>query len=79
MRKKLFPCSIKQFLVSCRSLNKTESLIQFVEDRKGHDVRYSLDVSKIHNELGWGPETAFDVGMAETIQWYEEEYGENSL
>ncbi len=52
----------------CRSLNKTESLIQFVEDRKGHDVRYSLDVSKIHNELGWSPETAFDVGMAETIQ-----------
>ena len=63
----------------CRILNKPESLIQFVEDRKGHDVRYSLDVSKIHNELGWSPETAFDVGMAETIQWYEEKYGENSL
>ena len=63
----------------CRSLNKTESLIQFVEDRKGHDARYSLDVSKIHNDLGWSPETAFDVGMAETIQWYEEKYGENSL
>lgn len=62
-----------------RTLNKPESLIQFVEDRKGHDVRYSLDVSKIHNELGWSPETAFDVGMAETIQWYEEKYGENSL
>ena len=63
----------------CRSLNKPESLIQFVEDRKGHDVRYSLDISKIRNELGWSPETAFDVGMAKTIQWYEEEYGENSL
>lgn len=63
----------------CRILNKPESLIQFVEDRKGHDVRYSLDVSKIHNELGWSPETAFDVGMAKTIQWYEEKYGENSL
>ncbi len=63
----------------CRSLNKTESLIQFVEDRKGHDVRYSLDVSKIHNELGWSPETAFDVGMAEMIQWYEGAYGENAL
>lgn len=63
----------------CRTLNKPESLIQFVEDRKGHDVRYSLDVSKIHNELGWSPETAFDVGMAKTIQWYEEEYGENAL
>ena len=63
----------------CRTLNKTESLIQFVEDRKGHDVRYSLDVSKIRNELGWCPETAFDVGMAKTIQWYEEEYGENAL
>ena len=54
-------------------------IIQFVEDRKGHDVRYSLDISKIRNELGWSPETAFDVGMAKTIQWYEEEYGENSL
>ena len=63
----------------CRILNKPESLIQFVEDRKGHDVRYSLDVSKIRNELGWCPETAFDVGMAKTIQWYEEEYGENAL
>ena len=63
----------------CRILNKPESLIQFVEDRKGHDVRYSLDISKIRNELGWSPETAFDVGMAKTIQWYEEEYGENSL
>lgn len=52
----------------CGTLNKPESLIQFVEDRKGHDVRYSLDVSKIHNELGWSPETVFDVGMAETIQ-----------
>lgn len=63
----------------CRILNKPESLIQFVEDRKAHDIRYSLDVSKIHNELGWSPETAFDVGMAKTIQWYEEEYGENAL
>ena len=49
-----------------------------MEDRKGHDVRYSLDVSKIHNELGWSPETAFDVGMAQTIQWYGEENGENA-
>lgn len=63
----------------CRILNKPESLIQFVEDRKGHDVRYSLDISKIRNELGWSPETAFDVGMAKTIQWYEEEYGEKAL
>ena len=69
----------KLFILICRTLNKPESLIQFVEDRKGHDVRYSLDVSKIHNELGWSPETAFDVGMAKTIQWYEEEYGENAL
>ena len=63
----------------CRTLNKPESLIQFVEDRKGHDVRYFLDISKIRNELGWSPETAFDVGMSKTIQWYEEEYGENAL
>ena len=79
MERGLERSNLKIVRLSCRSLNKTESLIQFVEDRKGHDVRDSLDVSKIHNELGWGPETAFDVGMAGTIQWYEEEYGENAL
>ena len=79
MERGLERSNLKIVRLSCRSLNKTESLIQFVEDRKGNDVRYFLDISKIRNELGWSPETAFDVGMAKTIQWYEEEYGENAL
>lgn len=54
----------------CRELGKPESLIQFVEDRKGHDQRYAIDPAKIHQELGWLPETAFENGIKATIQWY---------
>ena len=48
----------------------TESLIKFVEDRKGHDRRYGIDPTKIKEELGWYPETTFEVGIKKTIQWY---------
>ena len=41
-----------------------------VEDRKGHDMRYAIDPTKIHNELGWLPETMFKDGIKKTIQWY---------
>ncbi len=44
--------------------------IIFVEDRKGHDMRYAIDSTKIHNELGWLPTTAFDEGIKKTIKWY---------
>lgn len=54
----------------CRELGKPESLIQFVADRKGHDMRYAIDPAKIHNELGWSPETEFEAGIQKTIQWY---------
>lgn len=54
----------------CRVLGKPESLITYVEDRKGHDLRYGIDPSKIHNELGWFPETGFEDGITRTIQWY---------
>ena len=54
----------------CRELNKPESLIQFVTDRKGHDLRYAIDPTKIHNELGWLPETSFNEGIKRTIKWY---------
>ena len=47
-----------------------ESLITYVEDRLGHDVRYSLDTSKAQRELGWKPEIAFDQGLADTVSWY---------
>ncbi|TDT52015.1 dTDP-glucose 4,6-dehydratase [Fonticella tunisiensis] len=48
----------------------TEDLIKFVEDRKGHDRRYGIDPTKIKEELGWYPETSFEVGIKKTIQWY---------
>ena len=48
----------------------TESLIKYVEDRKGHDRRYGIDPTKIKEELGWYPETTFEVGIKKTIQWY---------
>ena len=53
-----------------RQLDKPESLITFVKDRAGHDLRYAIDPAKISNELGWQPETDFDSGMKKTIQWY---------
>ncbi|MBR0353417.1 MAG: dTDP-glucose 4,6-dehydratase [Oscillospiraceae bacterium] len=54
----------------CKKLNKPESLIRFVTDRKGHDLRYAIDPTKIHNELGWLPETRFADGIDLTIDWY---------
>ena len=53
-------------------LGKSEDLIEFVEDRKGHDFRYAIDPTKIHNELGWIPETKFEDGIVKTIDWYLE-------
>ena len=47
-----------------------DSLITFVKDRLGHDQRYAIDPTKIHNELGWVPETTFEVGIVKTIEWY---------
>jgi dTDP-glucose 4,6-dehydratase len=46
------------------------NLIEFVTDRKGHDVRYAIDSSKIRNELGWKPKVDFEEGLKETIIWY---------
>ena len=51
-------------------LNKPESLITFVKDRPGHDMRYAIDPSKIHAELGWLPQTKFEDGIKKTIDWY---------
>ena len=51
-------------------MDKSEDLIQFVEDRPGHDLRYSMDSKKISNELGWKTKLTFDEGLEKTIQWY---------
>ena len=56
----------------CKALGKPESLITFVADRKGHDMRYAIDPTKIHRELGWLPETKFADGIQQTISWYLE-------
>lgn len=56
----------------CKELGKPESLIKFVADRKGHDMRYAIDPTKIHRELGWLPETKFAYGIKKTIAWYLE-------
>ena len=55
-----------------RLLGKSEDLITYVTDRKGHDMRYAIDPTKIHTELGWLPETMFDDGIEKTIKWYLE-------
>ena len=47
-----------------------ESLITYVKDRPGHDMRYAIDASKIKNELGWVPEETFESGIRKTIEWY---------
>lgn len=53
-----------------RELNKPELLIKYVKDRKGHDLRYAIDPTKIVQELGWKPIYNFDTGIIQTIRWY---------
>ncbi|MEE1305219.1 MAG: dTDP-glucose 4,6-dehydratase [Agathobacter sp.] len=63
-------CNIDIVKLICKTLGKSQELITFVQDRKGHDLRYAIDPSKIHNELGWLPETCFEEGIKKTIDWY---------
>ena len=51
-------------------MGRDESSISYVEDRKGHDVRYSVDISKISRELGYAPQKNWEIGLRETIDWY---------
>lgn len=53
-----------------RGPGSSETLITFVKDRPGHDLRYAIDASKINNELGWSPSVTFEEGLAKTIDWY---------
>ena len=55
-----------------KELDKPESLITYVTDRKGHDKRYAIDPSKANAELGWGPTTMFADGIKLTVQWYKD-------
>lgn len=58
---------VKQLL---KILEKPESLIRYVEDRKGHDWRYAIDCSKAERELGWAPKVSFEEGLQKTVRWY---------
>ncbi len=58
-----------------KQLGKSEDLIEFVSDRKGHDLRYAIDSSKIERELGWERTYTFEEGIKETVNWYVEHQG----
>lgn len=64
-----------------KEMSKSEDLIEFVEDRKGHDLRYAIDSSKAEKELGWSRSYTFEEGIKETIKWYldNEEWIKNIL
>ncbi|MEG0961164.1 MAG: GDP-mannose 4,6-dehydratase, partial [Erysipelotrichaceae bacterium] len=64
-----------------KALNKPESLIHYVSDRLGHDMRYAIDPTKLETELGWKPKYNFDTGIQQTITWYLEnkEWWQNIL
>ena len=53
-----------------RSKGSSQSLITYVKDRAGHDLRYAIDASKISQELGWSPSVSFEEGLSKTIDWY---------
>ena len=52
-------------------LDKPESLIKFVKDRPGHDLRYAMNYSKISKKMGWKPEMNLDDGLKKTVEWYK--------
>ena len=60
-----------------KMLQKSTDLLEFVEDRKGHDFRYALDSSRIEFLIGWAPKISFDEGLKETVQWYKNWYDIN--
>lgn len=62
--------NIKIVKIILNKLGKDESLIEYVQDRLGHDRRYAIDSTKIHNELGWSPKFDFENAMENTINWY---------
>ncbi|MDE7169421.1 MAG: dTDP-glucose 4,6-dehydratase [Mucispirillum sp.] len=62
--------NIEVVKIILQELGKPKSLIKYVTDRPGHDMRYAIDPSKIRNELGWTPAAAFADGIKKTIKWY---------
>ncbi len=65
----LAPANLNSFTSNCNQIG-FKSLISYVADRPGHDVRYAIDSSKIQNELGWRPMETFESGLRKTVEWY---------
>jgi dTDP-glucose 4,6-dehydratase len=63
-------CGLMDELVPDRGLGARESLITFVADRPGHDLRYAIDASKMRSELGWTPQETFETGIDKSVRWY---------
>jgi dTDP-glucose 4,6-dehydratase len=65
-------CGLMDEMVAAKpaGVAKFEDLITYVKDRPGHDVRYAIDATKIHRELGWKPAESFETGIAKTVRWY---------
>jgi dTDP-glucose 4,6-dehydratase len=53
-----------------RAEGESEQLITYVADRKGHDLRYAIDATKLETELGWKPSITFEEGLESTVDWY---------
>ena len=64
--------NLQVVLAILHELGKPESLVSYVKDRLGHDMRYAIDPTKISTELGWEPRTSFDEGIRKTVRWYLE-------
>jgi len=67
-------CALLDKLMPNSNYAPYESLITYVADRPGHDVRYAIDASKIEKELGWVPQETFESGLRKTIEWYLENH-----
>ena len=65
-------CAILDDLKPRADGSKYESLVQFVSDRPGHDLRYAIDPAKLMGELGWKPQEDFETGIRKTVRWYLE-------
>ena len=65
-------CGVLDKLKPTDKLGSYNELITFVKDRPGHDKRYAIDATKIHDELGWTPHETFDSGIEKTVKWYLE-------
>lgn len=68
-------CAFLDEFAPSRTIGCRESLIAFVTDRPGHDLRYAIDPGRICSELGWQPQETFDSGLCKTVQWYLDNRG----